>query len=213
MLEWLYCCGGGPRKTEGTEPLTFPHEGFTKYAKKCEGKNMAENAEVGRVPDKVPDLNDHSTLSPHKAPASIHTDTITTHVTSTSTVPLDRFESDETLTASATFKKAGREHWEAFGSVNHCIKCERDFGITLWKFHCRACGRIFCWKCVKWEVNYTPPSRKNEEGYKEKKKKVCEACFDIITEAQAKGETPKIDAIPRSISKSTPPGSVIQTPR
>jgi hypothetical protein len=56
------------------------------------------------------------------------------------------------------------------------------------KHHCRACGGIFCGECSKWEIEFTALSRIGEEGYQEKKKRVCEPCHSKITEAHARAQ-------------------------
>jgi phosphatidylinositol 3-kinase len=32
-------------------------------------------------------------------------------------------------------------------SIHHCYQCNKTFSIYIRKHHCRACGRIFCYKC------------------------------------------------------------------
>mmetsp|Transcript_14513 Transcript_14513/g.41407 ORF Transcript_14513/g.41407 Transcript_14513/m.41407 type:complete len:231 (-) Transcript_14513:131-823(-) len=80
--------------------------------------------------------------------------------------------------------KPGREHWVEDTRADQCVACSVDFGVLVWKHHCRACGGIFCRHCSSRWVSYTPPARSKEEDYREKIKRVCEACFKNITEAR-----------------------------
>jgi len=73
--------------------------------------------------------------------------------------------------------KPGREYWVRDEDVTSCMKCSTPFGVLKRKHHCRACGQIFCWKCSQKELCYTPWSRRKEDGYTEKAKRVCESCF------------------------------------
>lgn len=80
--------------------------------------------------------------------------------------------------------KPGREHWLSDESVTECCGCGISFSLLTRRHHCRACGFIFCGECSKHEVVFTVRSRRSEEGYIEKKKRVCEPCHDKIQRAR-----------------------------
>ena len=45
------------------------------------------------------------------------------------------------------------ETWVPDDTVTRCFACRRTFRIYFRKHHCRACGRIFCYKCAdNWDV-------------------------------------------------------------
>lgn len=45
------------------------------------------------------------------------------------------------------------ETWVPDDTVTACFACKRTFRIYFRKHHCRACGRIFCYKCANnWDV-------------------------------------------------------------
>src|SRR5579871_5168743 len=37
--------------------------------------------------------------------------------------------------------------WIPNDAVKNCQKCNGEFGIWVRRHHCRACGKIFCYKC------------------------------------------------------------------
>mmetsp|Transcript_75876 Transcript_75876/g.214558 ORF Transcript_75876/g.214558 Transcript_75876/m.214558 type:complete len:195 (+) Transcript_75876:106-690(+) len=81
-------------------------------------------------------------------------------------------------------KTLGREHWLQDESVAHCSMCSATFTVLTRRHHCRACGGIFCWRCSGRVLGYTPPTRRNDASYREKLKRVCDACFFGISEAR-----------------------------
>mmetsp|Transcript_88332 Transcript_88332/g.250351 ORF Transcript_88332/g.250351 Transcript_88332/m.250351 type:complete len:345 (+) Transcript_88332:45-1079(+) len=94
----------------------------------------------------------------------------------------------------ANLDKPGRENWISDVSVTKCSQCAAAFGLLTRKHHCRVCGNIFCAKCSSFEIRYTPHTRKGESSYTEKKKRVCEACFQTIGEARRRAEEVKREA-------------------
>lgn len=86
-------------------------------------------------------------------------------------------------------KTLGREHWLQDESVAHCSTCSATFTMLTRRHHCRACGDIFCWRCSSRTLGYTPPTRQHDASYREKLKRVCDACFLGIS--GARGAAPK----------------------
>jgi hypothetical protein len=39
--------------------------------------------------------------------------------------------------------------WVPDRKVKTCFMCNKEFGVFLWKSHCRKCGRVFCKTCIK----------------------------------------------------------------
>eukprot|EP00406_Dinophysis_acuminata_P079571 CAMPEP_0179257752 /NCGR_PEP_ID=MMETSP0797-20121207/24954_1 /TAXON_ID=47934 /ORGANISM="Dinophysis acuminata, Strain DAEP01" /LENGTH=477 /DNA_ID=CAMNT_0020965747 /DNA_START=22 /DNA_END=1452 /DNA_ORIENTATION=+ len=89
--------------------------------------------------------------------------------------------------AAASFEKPGRENWVQDSDVTECNGCSAGFGMMTWKHHCRACGNIYCHKCCNKEITYTPYTRIQEDGYTQKKKKVCDGCYKHIIKARLQG--------------------------
>ena len=68
--------------------------------------------------------------------------------------------------------------WIPSKKITKCYGCKETFGYWLRKHHCRMCGRIFCYDCVKWE-QFIPsyiPVAKNFNEINENIKKVCYEC-------------------------------------
>merc|ERR1712039_277952 len=76
--------------------------------------------------------------------------------------------------------KAGRENWLADEASTRCMDCNAEFGLLKRRHHCRSCGKLVCFSCCNFEVAFTPESRKGEEGYVEKKKRVCKGCYQML---------------------------------
>ncbi len=38
--------------------------------------------------------------------------------------------------------------WVMNDDIEHCMVCNRQFGLFLWKKHCRCCGNVICGNCV-----------------------------------------------------------------
>jgi hypothetical protein len=45
-----------------------------------------------------------------------------------------------------SFEPAGRK-WQHDFEADRCTKCSVSFGMTVWRHHCRICGRVFCAEC------------------------------------------------------------------
>lgn len=76
--------------------------------------------------------------------------------------------------------KPGRDDWIPDESAVNCVGCRAKFTLLVRRHHCRVCGKIFCGKCTKGRLLYTPSARVGEEGYKEKRKRVCNVCFATV---------------------------------
>lgn len=74
-------------------------------------------------------------------------------------------------------QKKGRENWKSDASAPACDACAVLFGIFRRRHHCRRCGGVFCNNCAGTFVMYTPDSRKGEEGYQQKRKRLCKKCI------------------------------------
>jgi len=85
------------------------------------------------------------------------------------------------LTSAGGAAKAGREYWLSDGEAARCSACSVEFGTLTRRHHCRACGQIFCWRCSNERIAYTAWTRAEEDGYKEKEKRVCQGCFANIS--------------------------------
>lgn len=73
--------------------------------------------------------------------------------------------------------------WTSDKNVQSCYKCSNSFTIFNRKHHCRMCGRIFCYNCVKYEQHipyYVTIAKNFNENYDECNKKVCEECNNKI---------------------------------
>ena len=46
--------------------------------------------------------------------------------------------------------------WEDERRVTRCYKCQTSFGLTVWKHHCRACGKVFCDECSLYYMKIPP---------------------------------------------------------
>lgn len=100
----------------------------------------------------------------------------------------------EAIIGKKDLSKPGRENWIADESVTEC-SCGTKFSLLTRKHHCRACGHVFCAACTKHEVLFTHDSRKDEEGYVEKEKRVCAPCCDNIVRTRHAEEALKAQAI------------------
>ena len=71
-------------------------------------------------------------------------------------------------------------HWVEDATVKRCSKCNREFGVSLRRHHCRLCGRVFCWSCSDNraslpDLGYSTPVR------------VCEKCFNTVRDHRVQG--------------------------
>ena len=71
-------------------------------------------------------------------------------------------------------------HWLEDSSVKRCCKCNREFGVSLRRHHCRLCGRVYCWSCSDNraslpDLGYSTPVR------------VCEKCFNAVRDQRVQG--------------------------
>lgn len=69
--------------------------------------------------------------------------------------------------------------WTSDKNAQLCYKCNTPFTIFNRKHHCRMCGRIFCYNCVKYEQkipSYISIAKNFDENYDESNKKVCYSC-------------------------------------
>jgi len=73
--------------------------------------------------------------------------------------------------------------WTSDKNVQSCYKCSNSFTIFNRKHHCRMCGRIFCYNCVKYEQHipyYVTIAKNFNENHDECNKKVCGECNNKI---------------------------------
>ena len=76
--------------------------------------------------------------------------------------------------------------WEPKEMVNACPFCDRNFGFTLRKHHCRICGRVICTdpntQCTQMvvvdkPVKYRDPSATEKETVEVR---MCKRCQQIL---------------------------------
>eukprot|EP00005_Dracoamoeba_jomungandri_P014612 CAMPEP_0174277084 /NCGR_PEP_ID=MMETSP0439-20130205/60734_1 /TAXON_ID=0 /ORGANISM="Stereomyxa ramosa, Strain Chinc5" /LENGTH=750 /DNA_ID=CAMNT_0015369367 /DNA_START=12 /DNA_END=2265 /DNA_ORIENTATION=- len=68
-----------------------------------------------------------------------------------------------------------RPKWVDDVDANECKKCGAEFGMFLWRHHCRGCGNIFCHYCSSLFMDLGP-----HFGY-ETPQRVCEECFRLFS--------------------------------
>ena len=66
-------------------------------------------------------------------------------------------------------KTSDRSNWVADEDAKQCGICERNFGLTVRRHHCRACGGVFCAKCCS--------SKTHLEGGPGHAQRVCSKCL------------------------------------
>jgi hypothetical protein len=65
-----------------------------------------------------------------------------------SKIKSEKKAADEALLSPAEKSKAAKYgEWQADVSATECTKCQAEFGIFLFKHHCRACGSLVCDPC------------------------------------------------------------------
>lgn len=64
--------------------------------------------------------------------------------------------------------------WVPDKIVTQCKSCNKDFGLTRRKHHCRQCGEIFCKNCSDHSIEI--PNDERSMG----KVRVCDKCYDLI---------------------------------
>lgn len=82
--------------------------------------------------------------------------------------------SHDTSLGSAT-DMTGSGVWAPDKLSSKCRSCNREFGITRRKHHCRNCGEIFCHNCSE-QMAPLP----NAQGQLGKPVRVCDGCWEII---------------------------------
>jgi len=117
-------------------------------------------------------------------------------------VYLELFLSQRVASLQMRAVKPGRENWVDDKSVKSCTYCNASFGLFTRRHHCRACGGIFCRKCSKHRIEFTPDSLRGQEGYVEKRERVCGDCHKRLlearpAEAEAGAVVADVDTLPR----------------
>ena len=88
--------------------------------------------------------------------------------------------------------------WMPDKRFDRCFKCNVQFSFLIRKHHCRACGRIFCSECSKWNCKsnslisiITPPKNnymyKNFNQWYYGDKRLCEEChshYDTVKQKE-----------------------------
>jgi hypothetical protein len=80
--------------------------------------------------------------------------------------------------------------WIPDSLAERCYQCECSFSLVIWKHHCRRCGNVFCDGCSSKSIPLL------DKGHMAPVR-VCNACYDIATQA-----TPELGA---SASPALPP--------
>uniref|UniRef100_A0A1L8DMD8 Putative run domain-containing protein n=1 Tax=Nyssomyia neivai TaxID=330878 RepID=A0A1L8DMD8_9DIPT len=86
----------------------------------------------------------------------------------------EKQSSHDTSLGSAT-DMTGSGVWAPDKLSSKCRSCNREFGITRRKHHCRNCGEIFCHNCSE-QMAPLP----NAQGQLGKPVRVCDGCWEII---------------------------------
>jgi len=68
-----------------------------------------------------------------------------------------------------------RPKWVEDVDANECNNCRAEFGMFLWRHHCRGCGNIYCRYCSSSVMDLGP-----HFGYT-KPQRVCRECFQIFS--------------------------------
>eukprot|EP01059_Diplonema_ambulator_P013914 TRINITY_DN2461_c0_g1_i1.p2 TRINITY_DN2461_c0_g1~~TRINITY_DN2461_c0_g1_i1.p2 ORF type:complete len:113 (+),score=41.61 TRINITY_DN2461_c0_g1_i1:73-411(+) len=63
-----------------------------------------------------------------------------------------------------------KSNWVPDSEVSSCQNCEKSFGLTNRKHHCRQCGGVFCAKCSG--------NKTVLEGGPGHAQRVCTSCFN-----------------------------------
>jgi hypothetical protein len=89
--------------------------------------------------------------------------------------------------ASAMHAMVDKASWVPDPCVADCEKCHKRFNQYRRKHHCRNCGHVFCWECSGLKYDLLVPAKKG--GYEKgtRKVRVCEACFDTLSDIAATG--------------------------
>jgi len=67
--------------------------------------------------------------------------------------------------------------WQEDSAVSSCKICEKEFGLSRRKHHCRNCGHIFCFSCSDNKMKL-PSSAKPM--------RVCDDCYLVLLDRQSK---------------------------
>jgi len=59
--------------------------------------------------------------------------------------------------------------WMPDDVINKCMGCDKKFGVTRWKHHCRVCGGIFCSPCSDFFGSFLP--------FYVDEVRICQKCF------------------------------------
>jgi hypothetical protein len=50
----------------------------------------------------------------------------------------------------SSYEEQDYREWEDADKSSSCARCNKQFGVMIWKHHCRACGRVMCKKCTNY---------------------------------------------------------------
>lgn len=108
-----------------------------------------------------------------------------------------------------------RSHWKMDMESDDCSGCDTKFTLFLRKHHCRHCGDIFCFECLKYMANlnvlakFEKPRPTSTEDSMCKVSKVCRRCYDeylefLKGEGQFEGYTKQQESSNGVVSSSIP---------
>jgi hypothetical protein len=89
--------------------------------------------------------------------------------------------------------------WQPDETSTKCTKCQAEFGIFLFKHHCRACGSLVCDPCSQ----ATKILKYIGAGgvLQEKEKRICDSCVDKYKDQSVVDMTPAgEEAVPCRLS-------------
>lgn len=79
-----------------------------------------------------------------------------------------------------------RSHWKMDMERESCFGCGSNFTLFLRRHHCRHCGDIFCFECLKYGANLNVLAKfekpQHHHDVVSKVSKVCKGCYDSYLE-------------------------------
>eukprot|EP00658_Telonema_sp_P-2_P067069 TRINITY_DN56017_c0_g1_i2.p1 TRINITY_DN56017_c0_g1~~TRINITY_DN56017_c0_g1_i2.p1 ORF type:complete len:309 (+),score=57.83 TRINITY_DN56017_c0_g1_i2:95-1021(+) len=109
-----------------------------------------------------------------------------------------------------TRKSLDGSAWQPDGDASSCSLCERSFGFTSRRHHCRGCGQLVCSRCC----SFVSGSRAEQypDGHAiESKLRFCSECMLAHGHTMASVSPEQPDSPPDPLSQSSP--SLLSQPR
>merc|ERR1711998_101735 len=87
---------------------------------------------------------------------------------------------EKSTSATTRSLREGARPWMDDRASDDCLRCDKPFTMTVRRHHCRACGSLFCYRCVKNTKSGLGIALPESFGYHGEHVLVCRDCKDML---------------------------------